>query len=144
MAVSDDRPDLQLEVTELRLRLAEAVAQQTAAAEVLQVINDSAGDIAPVFEAVLEKALRLCNAASGHILTYDGECFNLAALRGAPAFADWARQYPRIPPSFSVPFELLVSGEPLLHAADIAATPAYVDGEEAARRSSVGAQPLSL
>jgi GAF domain-containing protein len=69
--------------------LTESLEQQTATAEVLQVISSSPGDLQPVFEAMLEKAVRICDAKFGKIYRWDGDTLHVSASYNTPpAYAE--------------------------------------------------------
>ena len=111
--------DLRQELGRARTERDEALEQQIAAAEVLGVINSSFGDIAPVFEAILEKAHRLCGAEIGALLTYDGEFVRLAAERNLPPpWADVVRG-PWLP-RHDHPVTRIIRGERLFQIEDMA------------------------
>ena len=89
----------------------EALEQQTASGEVLQVISSSLGDLAPVFTALLDKAHALCETSFGALMTYDGEQFHPVASQGVPQrFSELIGQ--GIRPTKGDPFGRMVEGAP--------------------------------
>ena len=108
--------------------LTEALEQQTATSEVLQVISSSPGDLEPVFASMLEKAVRICDAAFGNIYRWDGDALHLVATRNTPpAFAE-ARRYSlfKRPGPKTVTGRMLAS-QAVVHVADATAEPGYGD-----------------
>jgi PAS domain S-box-containing protein len=117
---------------ELRERTAErdaALAREIAAAEVLRIISSSPGDLAPVFEAMLDRALALCGAAFGILWTYDGARIRAAAYRGlTPALAEIVTRTPH-PVGPDNAHGRLLRGEPVVHIADAAEDKAFRSGD---------------
>jgi signal transduction histidine kinase len=109
-------------ITETR----EALEQQTATAEVLQVINSSPGDLKPVFDAILEKAHTLCGAALGGLAIFDGEQFHFQRERSAAhGVADFAKYSVRPRRDGDAPLDQLVRGEQFVHVEDARTLDAY-------------------
>ena len=75
--------------------LTKSLQQQTATAEVLEVISRSRFDLQPVFETVAESSVRLCGADRAFIFRFDGELLRMAAAYNAPPeFKEWVKQHP--------------------------------------------------
>jgi hypothetical protein len=121
--------DLQRRLNEALVERDEFLQREIATTEVLRVINSSPGELAPVFDTMLEKAMRLCEAAFGSILLYDGERFNTVAVRGVPAaFADYVKTDRPMHGPGTGPARIL-AGERIVHIADLAAEEPYRAGD---------------
>ena len=111
----------------------EALEQQTATAEVLQVINSSPGDLTPVFDAILEKAMRLCEAAFGLMSTYQDGNFHSVARRGVPPALETFLERDPPPPGPHSLLTRIIEGAEVAQWEDLRASPPYLSGEPRAR-----------
>jgi GAF domain-containing protein len=114
---------------ELRQRttdLTEALEQQTATSEVLQVISGSPGDLQPVFAAMLENAARICDANFGNIFRWDGDALWLVATHNTPlAFTEHRRRVP-FRPDQGNPIAEMLKTNAAIHVADLAVDDRYI------------------
>jgi adenylate cyclase len=97
----------------------EALEQLSAASDVLKIISSSDGELAPVFDIVLEKAVRLCAAKFGTMYRYYDDHFHPVALFGVPrAYTDFIRRRgPYVPPPGG-PLHRLLQTRSIVHTVD--------------------------
>jgi GAF domain-containing protein/CheY-like chemotaxis protein/anti-sigma regulatory factor (Ser/Thr protein kinase) len=119
-------------LNELRQRtgdLSEALEQQTATSEVLRTISSSPGELEPVFKAMLENAVRICEAKYGNLFLYENGVFRIVALQNAPP--EYAEQWRKSPVLVAnenslVPLARLARTKQILHIGDVTADPSYI------------------
>jgi GAF domain-containing protein len=100
--------------------LSESLEQQTATTEVLKVISSSPGELEPVFQAMLENAVRICEAKFGSLFRFDGNMFRVAAQVGTPVeLAEFQRRRGSFQPGPDTPFlDRVVRTKQVSHTAD--------------------------
>ena len=116
-----------IENARLLTELRESLQEQTATSEVLQVISSSPGDLEPVFAAMLEKAVSICDAKFGNIYRWDGEALHVIATHNTPqAFVEGLRRAP-YRPNPKAPIGQMVATKTVVHVTDVMADTAYIE-----------------
>jgi GAF domain-containing protein len=108
------------EVEQQRTReLGEALEQQTATSEVLQVISSSPGELARVFDAMLANAVRICEAEFGFLHRFEaGKFYPVAMLNPPPALAEFQRQRGSFSPEPGNPLDRMLQTKSVIHVVD--------------------------
>jgi GAF domain-containing protein len=123
-----DQAVIAIENTRLITETHEALEQQTATAEVLGVINSSPGNLAPVFDAMLEKARTLCEAAFAILFIQEGDDFRVFPSRGVPVgFAEFLTREPLRLGLETHVGQIIEHGLPFIHVHDVSKGKPYRD-----------------
>jgi len=102
----------------------EALEREKATTEVLRVISWSPGELKPVFQAMLESAVRICEAKFGTLFRYDGENFHMTASVGTPAaLVKFQKQRGPFRPASAGVIARVLRTKQVAHSADSAAEP---------------------
>src|SRR5262249_4925641 len=118
---------LEARAARLASELSESLEEQTATSEVLHVISGSQGELEPVFQATLEKAVRICEAKFGNVYRWDGDALSLVASHNTPLSLIENRRRAPFRPSRKTPFGRVISEQKTVHVVDAAAEEAYIE-----------------
>jgi adenylate cyclase len=128
---SSDQALINIENRGLITELREALEQQTATAEILDVIIRSPADLSPVFAAILERVIRLCDASYCVLWSFDGTCFRPVASQALPEQVRELLARYGYPADITGSHARLIRGAPLVHIADISVDEPNRSGEDA-------------
>ena len=116
-----------IENARLLNELREALEQQTATSEVLQVISSSPGDLQLVFASILENMVRVCDATFGAVYRCDGDTFKFVTMHNSPpAYAQLVTSSP-FRPSPQHYFGRMIATKSVDQVADLAADQGYLE-----------------
>jgi signal transduction histidine kinase len=116
-----------IENVRLLNELRESLQQQTATADVLKVISASPGELEPVFDALLENAVRLCTSNFGNLYLREGEWFRLAAWHNTPPDFVERRRSERYHPGPNSPPGHMLRTRSVVHVADLLNDASYAE-----------------
>src|SRR5262249_37713344 len=111
--------------------LSESLEQQTATSEVLKVISSSPGELEPVFQTMLENAIRICEAKLGNLFLREEDAFRAVAVHGETTYVEGMRREPLIVlrDHPGIPLDRLARTNEVLHIYDLTAEPTYTEGD---------------
>ena len=119
-----------IENTRLLNELRELLQQQTATAEVLKIISSSQGELTPVFEAMLENAVRICEAGFANLWLHDGTDLKAAAIYGAPPeYRNLLQNQIKVRPGAGTPVAGVIETRQAVQMEDLAELEAYRRGD---------------
>ena len=120
--------DVEDKLARTERELCEALEQQAAISEVLRVISNSRGALAPVFQAILQNAVRLCGGKFGTLFLRNADAFHAVATHNAPAaYVEALAREPLIRPPPDVPLGRVAITKQVAQIADIKATQSYIE-----------------
>jgi len=127
-AAAGDAVSLRARVRTLERERDEALEQQTATSEVLRLISSLPGELAPVFEAILANATRICSAKFGSMYLREGDGFRIVAMHNAPAaFAEARRRQPVVRPRSGTGMHRVSAVKRTVHIIDLKAEQSYLE-----------------
>jgi hypothetical protein len=121
--------DLKAQLARRTEELKESLTHQAATAEILQVIGRPSGDLKAVFDLILERATRICDAKFGLLLLFEAGSYRcMSVFNLPPAFAETFSRVPVISPPPTDPLGRLAATRQPVHVADVRQEPEYLAG----------------